>query len=132
MPKKKTQPERQVHNSILEYFSTLKNYTFYTFDRKGSYDPVKKVFRKIKHKWEREDIKPLDIVGWHHLTGKIIWFEVKLDNTATTTKTYPDKEQRGFIEHCQNTNAFVAVLRSITDAKREIKNFEGLCITGLI
>lgn len=115
------QPERQIHNSIMEYLSTLSGYTFFTFDNKGSYDPTKKIFRKLKRKWERTDIKPLDIVGYSHRTGKIIWLEVK---RPKPNKTYPDKGQRAFIKHCGETNAFARVVRSIDDAIEAIKEFE--------
>jgi hypothetical protein len=128
----KLQPERQIHNSIMKYLSTLKDFTFFTFDRKGGYDPAIGQFRKINRKWERDDIKPLDIVGWHHLSGCILWFEVKTPKRQRLTKdgkvvtaaaTDPNDGQKAFIEHCDNTKAFARVVRSIDDAEEAIKSF---------
>jgi hypothetical protein len=126
------QPERQVHNSVMEYLSTLKDFTFFTFDRKGGYDPKRGVFRKIKRKWERYDIAPLDIVGWHHLTGRILWFEVKTPKRKRLNKdgevvnvaaTNPFGEQKAFIEHCGATKAFARVVRSIDNTEEAIQAF---------
>ena len=120
------QPERQIHKAIMEYLGTLPNYTFFTFDRKGGYDPVRKAFRKVPRPGERKDIKPLDIVGWNHDSGKIIWIEVK---RPKPNKTYPDKGQKAFISHCDATSARSFIARSVEETKQKMLDIENILST---
>ena len=113
------QRERTLHNAIKEYLSLyVKDFTFLTFDRKGSYRADLKKMIKVTHKWEDDEMSPLDLVGWYHKTGQIIWIEVK---TPAPNKTYPDKKQKKFLYHCTDTNALNFVCRSVDEAQKIIK-----------
>lgn len=104
----------------MEYLSYQKDFTFLTFDNKGSYDPTKKIFRKLVRKWEPKEMKSLDIVGWFHPTGQVIWLEVK---RPKPDKTYLDKEQKAFMLHVLRTNGYAEVVRSIDDARVVVERF---------
>lgn len=105
-------PEKQIENSILEYLH-LKGLYCWKNQSVGIYDPTKKAFRR-KSKYDKNGVS--DILGILP-NGTLLAIEVKLDNTPTTKKTYPSKEQKEFIENINNNKGIAFVARSVRDVE---------------
>jgi hypothetical protein len=113
------------------YARYRKEFTFLTFDRKGGYDPKVGGFRKILRHGEDPELSPLDILGWQHGTGKILWLEVKTKTTRMgkrgkllTKCTKCSDGQEKFRIHCSRTNAYNEVVYSIEDAEAAVRLFK--------
>jgi len=84
-----TKTEKEIENEILQYLDLRNGCTFWKINTVGVFDPVRKVYRKPKSKWNTKGVP--DIIGFFN--GEFFAFEVKTYKTKNRTSD----SQKAFI-----------------------------------
>jgi penicillin-binding protein-related factor A (putative recombinase) len=106
----KRTPEQQVKHAIMEYLKFIRDAKFFWVKSQGTYDPVRKIFRNNRSRWEIKGVS--DILGvWK---GRFIAIEVK----SKTGVVSP--EQKAFIDDVNRLGGIGFVARNVDDVKKFI------------
>lgn len=106
-------PEKIVESSILDYLK-MRGIFCFKLNSVGIYDPSKKIFRKNRNPHVINGIS--DIIGILP-NGRFLAIEVKTDNTKTSSKTYPNDNQKFFIANISANGGLAFVARSVDEVK---------------
>lgn len=99
--------ESEIQNTICEYLER-KGHFFWRSNNTPVYDPKTKRYRRMP-KYGRKGVPDI-IVIWN---GYFVGLEVKKPKTATSSKTYQDKDQKKFESECKEAGGEYYVVRSI-------------------
>lgn len=102
---KLTPSEREIEQSILEWMNLQQGCKAWKNKSTGTYDPVRKVFRKQGGKYTEKGTS--DILGIYN--GRMLCIEVK------SAKGKVSPEQKSFLEAMADLGAACAVVRSLDD-----------------
>jgi penicillin-binding protein-related factor A (putative recombinase) len=111
----KRTPEQMVKTAILKYLSFKREGKFWMNKSTGTYDPVRKIFRKNRSKWEILGVS--DILGIYR--EKFIAIEVK------SAKGRASPEQVKFIAEINRLGGVAFIARGVEDVERELKRADG-------
>lgn len=106
--------EKQIETDILNFLNSVPNVFAFKVNTVGTFDPRKRVFRTNKNPHLHNGTS--DIIGcaW----GKCFAMEVKKPKPS---KTYPSKNQKLFIEKINSALGHGCVVRSVDEAREQLK-----------
>lgn len=103
-------PEQLIKTAIMGYLRFIPRSKFWWNKSVGTYDPVRKIFRRGKSRWEIKGVS--DILGlWD---GRFVAIEVK----SKTGRLTP--EQRTFIQEVNELGGLAFMARSVDDVKNNL------------
>lgn len=109
--------EKQIENEILAYLNILPNCFAWKNNSVGVFDPIKKVYRKAKGKYNINGVSDIIAV----INGLALFIEVK---TPSTIKRVSE-DQKWFIEQVREVGAHAFVACSVAEVAREINKIKG-------
>lgn len=106
------QPEKIIENEILEYLNSFPCCWFWKNNNHAVFDPTRRAYR-TKTKWEPKGLP--DIMGFINET--VVFIEVK---RPKPNKTYPNADQKEFLQKAKEHGAIAFVARSLDDVRIEL------------